>query len=132
MFTLCISIVIRNYTTTSVIVGAILYSVRTVIQSCTASQRTVSAAWNVQQNPLCAASCVTKDASIPPRFSPTIFCHRALYSAQTVCSVQQYILHRCPNDTVLKVLLSIEKHVTLLGFRRRTNPHSCSRRAASL
>ena len=29
---------------------------------------------NVQQNPLCAASCVTKDIPIPPRFSsPTIF-----------------------------------------------------------
>ena len=28
---------------------------------------------NVQQNPLCAASCVTKDISISPRLSPTIF-----------------------------------------------------------
>ena len=28
---------------------------------------------NVQQNPLCAASCVTKDLPISPRFSPTIF-----------------------------------------------------------
>ena len=28
---------------------------------------------NVQQNPLCAASCVTKDIPISPRFSPTIF-----------------------------------------------------------
>ena len=28
---------------------------------------------NVQQNPLCAASCVTKDIRISPRFSPTIF-----------------------------------------------------------
>ena len=27
---------------------------------------------NVQQNPLCAASCVTKDIPISPRFSPTI------------------------------------------------------------
>ena len=25
---------------------------------------------NVQENPLCAASCVTKDIHIPPRFSP--------------------------------------------------------------
>ena len=30
---------------------------------------------NVQQNPLCAASCVTKDISISPRFSPTVFIH---------------------------------------------------------
>ena len=28
---------------------------------------------NVQQNPLCAASCITKDLPISPRFSPTIF-----------------------------------------------------------
>ena len=28
---------------------------------------------NVQQKPLCAASCVTKDVPISPRFSPTIF-----------------------------------------------------------
>ena len=28
---------------------------------------------NVQQNPLCAASCVTKDLHISPRFSPTNF-----------------------------------------------------------
>ena len=32
---------------------------------------------NVQQNPLCAASCVTKDISISPRFSPTIFYREA-------------------------------------------------------
>ena len=30
---------------------------------------------NVQQNPLCAVSCVTKDLPISARFSPTIF-HR--------------------------------------------------------
>ena len=30
---------------------------------------------NVQQNPLCAASCVTKDIHISPRFSPVFF-HR--------------------------------------------------------
>ena len=41
MFALCNSIVIRNYT--GVIVGAILYLFRTVIQFCTATQRTVSA-----------------------------------------------------------------------------------------
>ena len=28
---------------------------------------------NVQQNPLCAASCVTKDINISPRFSPAFF-----------------------------------------------------------
>ena len=33
---------------------------------------------NVQQNLLCAASCVTKDIPIPPRFSPTIFIARQI------------------------------------------------------
>ena len=28
---------------------------------------------NVQQNPLCAASCVTQDIPVTPRFSPTFF-----------------------------------------------------------
>ena len=32
---------------------------------------------NVQQNPLCAASCVTKDIPISPRLSPTIFYREA-------------------------------------------------------
>ena len=45
---------------------------------------------NVQQNPRCAASCVTKDRPISPRFSPTstIF-HR------DANSVQQYTLQQC-------------------------------------
>ena len=40
---------------------------------------------NVQQNPLCAASCVTKDISTSPRFPPTFFHRRpnpAPYSSQ--------------------------------------------------
>ena len=48
---------------------------------------------NVQQNPLCAASCVTKDISISPRFSPTFFYRRANpapYSAQ-------FFIHSSPN-----------------------------------
>ena len=28
---------------------------------------------NIQQNPLCVESCVTKEFSISPRFSPTMF-----------------------------------------------------------
>ena len=32
---------------------------------------------NVQQNPVCAASCVTKDVPISPRFPPTFFHRRA-------------------------------------------------------
>ena len=48
---------------------------------------------NVQQNPLCAASCVTKDIPISPRFSPTFFYRRANpapYSAQ-------FLIHSSPN-----------------------------------
>ena len=33
---------------------------------------------NVQQNPLCAASCVTKNRHISPRFSPTTFYRDAI------------------------------------------------------
>ena len=32
---------------------------------------------NVQQNPLCTVSCVTKNIPISPRFSPMIFYHNA-------------------------------------------------------
>ena len=48
---------------------------------------------NVQQNPLCAASCVTKDIPISPRFSPTFFYRRANpapYSAPL-------LMHSCPS-----------------------------------
>ena len=48
---------------------------------------------NVQQNPLCAASCVTKDIFNSPRFSPRFFYRRANpapYSAQ-------FLIHSSPN-----------------------------------
>ena len=32
---------------------------------------------SIQQNPLCAASCVTQNIPISPRFSPTLFCRQA-------------------------------------------------------
>ena len=38
---------------------------------------------NVQQNPLCVKSCVTKELSISPRFSPTFFLSRCKFSALT-------------------------------------------------
>ena len=54
---------------------------------------------NVQQNPLCVKSCVTKEFCISPRFSPTIFDPDAnsvflrahlyssgLYTQKTLCS----------------------------------------------
>ena len=40
---------------------------------------------NVQQNPLCAASCVTKDIPISPRFSPTFFYRRGSPAPYSVC-----------------------------------------------
>ena len=48
---------------------------------------------DVQQNPLCAASCVTKNIPISPRFPPTIFHRRANpapYSAR-------FLIHSSPN-----------------------------------
>ena len=54
---------------------------------------------NVQQDPICVESCVTKDFSISPRFSPTMFdsdansvllrahlCTEVDYAQKTLCS----------------------------------------------
>ena len=53
---------------------------------------------NVQQNPLCAASCVTKDLPISPRFSPTVF-HRVansvLLQINTLKSLYSSIYRLC-------------------------------------
>ena len=49
---------------------------------------------NVQQTPLCAASCVTEDIPISPRFSPTVF-HRQANSA--LYSSAQFLIHSSPN-----------------------------------
>ena len=38
---------------------------------------------NVEQNPLCAASCLTKDIPISPRFPPTFFHRRAIQNRTT-------------------------------------------------
>ena len=49
---------------------------------------------NAQQNSLCAASCVTKDIPVSPRFSPTFFIagqiQHPMYSAQ-------FLIHSSPN-----------------------------------
>ena len=47
---------------------------------------------NVQQNPLSAASCVTKDIIISPRFSPAIF-HRDAIS--NLCDSVSLLLRGC-------------------------------------
>ena len=44
---------------------------------------------NVQQNPLCVESCVTKEFAISPRFSPTIFdphANSVLLRAHLICT----------------------------------------------
>ena len=54
---------------------------------------------NVQQNPLCVASCVTKDIPVSPRFSPTFFYRRAYpapYSAQ-------FFIHSSPSLCTLQI-----------------------------
>ena len=45
---------------------------------------------NVQQNPLCVESCVTKEFSISPRFSPTIF-YRDANSVQRECPTEPFM-----------------------------------------
>ena len=58
---------------------------------------------NVQQNPLCSASCVTKDIPISPRFPPTFFHRRenpAPYSAQ-------FLIHSSPNGYTLQIRSSL-------------------------
>ena len=44
-----------------------------LLWNCSAEREGLSYNGNVQQNPLSAASCVTKDLPISPRFLPTIF-----------------------------------------------------------
>ena len=41
----------------------------------------------VRQNPLCAATCVTQDIHISPRFSPAFFLSRCKFSALTSTSL---------------------------------------------
>ena len=45
---------------------------------------------NVQQNPLCAASCVTKDLPISPRSTPTIFIAMQIQYSYELTFIQQY------------------------------------------
>ena len=48
---------------------------------------------NAQQNPICAASCVTKDIPISPRFTPTFFYRRANPSPYSA----PFFIHSSPN-----------------------------------
>ena len=57
---------------------------------------------NVQQNPLCAAFCVTKDLHISPRFSPTIF-HRDANSVLLSTPLYRKRLHAQKNPIMFKI-----------------------------
>ena len=78
---------------------------------------------NVQQNPLCAVSCVTKDIPISPRFPPTFFHRRANpahYSAQ-------FLIHSSPNRCTLQIRSSLRsqyKIVKCVTVLRSTGPQS--------
>ena len=61
---------------------------------------------SVQQNPLCAESCVTNDIPISLRFSPTFFYRRANpapYSAQ-------FLIHFSPNGCTLQIRSSLRSY----------------------
>ena len=80
---------------------------------------------NIWQNPLCVASCATKDLSISPRFSPTIFCcdassgllqaHLSLYSSRLYAHnpvfeiVHEETLNVCPTH-----ICSVEKQYRIV------------------
>ena len=70
---------------------------------------------NVQQNPLCAASCVTKYIPTSPRFSPRFFYRQenpALYSAQI-------LIHSSPNRCTSQIRSSL--HARNLFLKKCTN-----------
>ena len=109
---------------------------------------------NVQQNPLCAASCVTKDIPIFPRLSPTIFypdansvlvrahlcpavdSKRCVRNCSRECeglyngNVQQNSLcaASCVTQSLLGSILchSISPRFLPTFFYRRANPAPCS------
>ena len=57
----------------------------------------------VQQNPLCAASCVTKDIHISPRFSPA-FSHREVNSVLLLAHLCTAVLIRSTRRTLCSKL----------------------------
>ena len=91
---------------------------------------------NVQQNPLCVGSCATKEFSISPRFSPTIFDPDAssvlyttplyssrLYAQKTLCSKLFPMQIQCSRAHLCTALDSI---------RRKPCVQNCSRERESL
>ena len=87
---------------------------------------------NVQQNPLCVESCVTKDFSISPRFSPTMFdsdANSVLLRAHLCTAVDSTRRKPCVRNCSRErkglyngnnVLLAHLCTATLIGSTRRT------------
>ena len=74
---------------------------------------------NIQQNPLCAESCVTKDLPISPRFSPTIFYRDAnsvllstpLYSSSSRLYAQNPVFEIAHQESVKVYDINLQKTV---------------------
>ena len=60
---------------------------------------------NAQQNPLCAASCVTKDIHISPRFSPAFLLSRCKFSTPTSTSLYSGINGLYAQDPVFEIMM---------------------------
>ena len=72
---------------------------------------------NVQQNPLCAASCVTKDIPIFPRFSPTLFYRRANPAPDSA----QCLIHSSPNRCTLQIRSSLRSALKVVDQQKSVN-----------
>ena len=72
---------------------------------------------NVQQNPLCVESCVTKEVSISPRFSPTILIPMQVRYSYEYTFVQQQTL--CAENPVFEIVQEIVK-ICITGISSRT------------
>ena len=80
---------------------------------------------DVWQNTLCVESCVTKDLSISPRFSPTIFCrdansgllqaHLSLYSSKLYAQNPAFeIVHEETVNVYSTHIRSVEKQYRIV------------------
>ena len=80
---------------------------------------------NVQQNPLCVESCVTKEFSISPRFSPTIFdpdANSALLRTYLCTAVDSI----CAQNPVFEIVYdeSVKAYLHMYNGNVQQNPHA--------
>ena len=73
---------------------------------------------NIQQNPLCVESCVPKEFSISPRFSPTIFLSRCKFS--TLTSTPLYSSRPYAQNPVLEIVNQESVKICTTGMSIRT------------